>query len=284
MKLAIDGVRWAVSGRRILDGASLTVEPGEFVGLLGPNGSGKTSLLRCVYRALRPDGGAITLDGRDLRAIPAREVARRVAVLLQDTSGEFGYTVEETVALGRTPHKRLLEPTDREDEAIVAAALARVGATGLAWRELTTLSGGERQRVLLARALAQEPRLLLLDEPTSHLDLRYQIELLSLVRGLELTTLAVLHDVNLAAAYCDRIALFDAGCVVACGPPATVLTPALLRQVYGVEAAVATEADGTVLVRYWPARVARDHDGAAGGGARGAPGRLARGPAGGSRV
>lgn len=254
MRLVVEDLGWTVNTRRILDGVSFAVEAGEFVGLLGPNGCGKTTALRCIYRALRPKTGRVLLDGHDLWRMSRQAVARRVAVLAQDTGGEWEYTVEETVAMGRTPHKRLLEPTTLLDAEIVARALADVTASHLAGRDIVTLSGGERQRVLLARALVQQPELLVLDEPTSHLDLGFQLDLLSLVRERGTTTLAVLHDVNLAAAFCDRIALLRDGRVLAFGSPKDVLTPALLAYAYGINATVTEDTDGSVFVRYWPAR------------------------------
>lgn len=258
MRLVVQDLAWSVNTRLILDSVSFAVEPGEFVGLLGPNGCGKTTALRCVYRAMRPSRGQVLLNGRDLWEMSRQAVAQQVAVLTQDIGGEWEYTVEETVEMGRLPHKRLLEPTTLEDAEIVARALSDVDASHLAGRDLATLSGGERQRVLLARALVQRPGLLILDEPTNHLDLGFQLDLLSLVRRLGATKLAVLHDVNLAAAFCDRIVLLRDGRVAAYGPPKDVLTPDLLAQVYGIHATVTEDGDGSVFVRYWPGRAPRN--------------------------
>ncbi|MEV5969719.1 ABC transporter ATP-binding protein [Streptomyces sp. NPDC051921] len=218
--------------------ADLVVRPGETVGLVGPNGSGKTTLLRCLYGTLAPTSGRALLDGADLHAMGPRARARRVATVPQESAAEFELTVRELVALGRSPHKRFWEGDSSADLARTDAALARVGIARLAERPYPELSGGERQRALVARALVQEPELLVLDEPTNHLDIRYQLEILSLVRHLGTTNLLALHDLTLAAAYCDRLHVLKGGRVVAEGTPAEVLTPALLRDVYGVEAEV----------------------------------------------
>ncbi|MFJ3585299.1 ABC transporter ATP-binding protein [Streptomyces sp. NPDC090127] len=237
---------------RLID-ADLTARPGETIGLVGPNGSGKTTLLRCVYGTLAPTGGSILLDGADLSALGPKARARRIATVPQDGATEFELTVHELVALGRSPHKRFWEGDTAADRTLAEAALARVGIAELAHRPYPTLSGGERQRALVARALVQDPALLVLDEPTNHLDIRYQLEVLRLVRDLGTTNLLALHDLNLAAAYCDRIYVLERGRVVTEGPPADVLTPRLLRTVYGVEAEVIPHPrTGTPTVFYLP--------------------------------
>ena len=233
MRLDLDGVSVTVPGTRLLDDIRLTAEPGTVVGLVGPNGSGKSTLLRCVYQALRPDEGAVRLDGEDLRTMPPRAAARVLAALPQESGAEFDFTVTEVVAMGRLPHERRGAAEDRR---ICAEAMAATGVGHLADRGFLALSGGERQRVLIARALAQQPRVLVLDEPTNHLDISHQLDVLTLVRDAGLTVLAALHDLNLAAAYCDRLYVLDAGRVVASGIPEDVLRPALLAEVFGVRA------------------------------------------------
>ncbi|MGA4857383.1 ABC transporter ATP-binding protein [Streptomyces koyangensis] len=225
-------------GALLLDGVDLTVASGETVGVVGPNGSGKTTLLRCVYGTLTATSGRLLLDGQDAARLTAKERARLVAAVPQDATGAFGLTVRETVAMGHSPHKRFWEGDTAEDAAQARAALERVGAAHLADRRLDELSGGERQRVLIARALVQRPRILALDEPTNHLDIRYQLDILHLARTLPPTVLVVLHDLNLAAAYCDRLYVLAAGRVVATGTPAEVLTEELLHDVYGVHTRV----------------------------------------------
>ncbi|MET9951370.1 ABC transporter ATP-binding protein [Streptomyces sp. NPDC006339] len=236
-----------------LHDVDLVVRPGETVGLVGPNGSGKTTLLRCVYGTLAPTAGRALLDGDDLHALGARARARRVATVPQESATEFELTVRELVALGRFPHKRFWEADTAADLARADEALARVGIAELADRPYPELSGGERQRALVARALVQDPALLVLDEPTNHLDIRYQLEVLSLVREVGTTNLLALHDLTLAGAHCDRLYVLERGRVVAEGPPAEVLTPTLLATVYGVEAEVIPHPrTGTPLVVYLP--------------------------------
>ncbi|HMN30574.1 MAG TPA: ABC transporter ATP-binding protein, partial [Caldilineaceae bacterium] len=199
---------------------------------------GKSSLLRLIYRVLRPDAGLITLDGDDLWQMDTRRAAQTTAAVTQERASDFDFSVHEIVLMGRTPHKGLFDGDTPADFAIVEAALRQVNLTAYAGRSFRTLSGGEKQRVLVARALAQQAKLLVLDEPTNHLDIRHQLEILGLVKRLGVTTLAALHDLNLAAQYCERIFLLDAGKVVASGGPEQVLQPELIRQVYGVDAHV----------------------------------------------
>lgn len=222
----------------VLRKIDLDIERGEFVALLGSNGSGKSTLLRTVYRMLRPVAGAVRLGGDDVWRLSARESARRTGVVVQETPSDFDFTVAEVVQMGRTPHKGMLAQDTQEDAQIVLAALGRVSILAFAERQFSTLSGGEKQRVLVARALAQQPQFLVLDEPTNHLDIHYQLEILELVRGLGITTLVTLHDLNLAAAYCQRLYLLRAGQIVAAGTPEQVLTPELLREVFLVEVIV----------------------------------------------
>ncbi|KWX01236.1 ABC transporter ATP-binding protein [Carbonactinospora thermoautotrophica] len=240
LPLSLRDVSVEVAGATLIRELRLDVGAGEIIGLLGPNGSGKSTALRCVYRALRPSSGVVLLDGADLSGQSLRETARRIAALTQESRMELDFTVEEVVALGRSPHQRgNLRLTARERE-LCRDALRRLDITHLAQRSVLTLSGGERQRVLLARALVQEPAVLVLDEPTNHLDVRHQVELLSFLRGCGLTVLVALHDLNLAAATCHRVAVLRSGTLVASGTPAEVLTPELVRSVFGVDVTVVT--------------------------------------------
>ncbi len=218
---------------------TLALVPGVFTGVIGPNGSGKSSLVRALSRTLRPSGGAVLLDGQDLyAAYSARTAAQAIGVVPQDTSISLNFSVREVVRMGRAPHlpARPFASEDAADERIVAQALRAARVEDLAERPVTTLSGGERQRVLLARALAQQPEILLLDEPTASLDLRHQSEVLMLARHLAHSggkaVLAVLHDVNLAAAYCDTLILLDQGRAAAFGAPEEVLTAENVQAVY----------------------------------------------------
>ena len=234
MKLEIAGTTVRIDAATIVADVDLTVEEGEFVGLVGPNGSGKTTLLRTIYRALRPVVGVVRVGGDDVWRLAAKEAARRTAVVVQESSSDIDFTVREVVALGRIPHKGPLDRETAADDRICLAALERVGMAHLGERFFGTLSGGERQRVLVARALAQQSRLLVLDEPTNHLDVRFQLELLELIRSLRITTIASMHDLTLAADHCDRIYALQHGRVVAAGPPSDVMTASLIADVFGV--------------------------------------------------
>lgn len=242
MILRIAGLRVTLGGRDVVggddgggdgDGVDLVVGDGELVGVIGPNGSGKTTVLRTIYRALRPHAGRVLLDGDDVWALPAREVARRTAAVLQEGAIGFDFDVGEFVALGRTAAGGRGGHADTVEA--VAEALARVGMAGTQARSVAELSGGERQRVLLARALAQRPRLLVLDEPANHLDVRHQLDLLAMVRQVGVSALLTLHQLDLAV-WCDRLVVLDRGRVVAAGPPAEILTPRLVALVFGVNA------------------------------------------------
>jgi iron complex transport system ATP-binding protein len=225
-----------------LRGVDLQILAGEGLALVGPNGAGKSTLLRCVTGLLRPDRGSVALDGTPVEELTRSTIARRVAVVPQQVDLPFAMHVEEVVALGRVPHEdplRGLRPADHE---AVARAMARVGLAGFSGRDVRGLSLGERQLVLLATALAQESPLLLLDEPTVHLDLRHQVATMELLRGLAAaggtTVVAVLHDLHLAAHFFPRIAVLQEGRIVADGPPREVLTEGLVRDVFGVDPAI----------------------------------------------
>ncbi|MEU7000391.1 ABC transporter ATP-binding protein [Nonomuraea sp. NPDC046570] len=236
--LRVDHVSVVVDGRALVQDVCLDVAPGEVVALVGPNGAGKSTLLRTLYRALRPTSGRVTLDGEDVWRMTGRRLARRLAAVLQETPGEFELTVYDVVAMGRTPYKRAFQGDDADDRDIVTGALGDLDVADLAQAPFDRLSGGEKQRVLIARALAQRAGTMVLDEPTNHLDLRHQLDALRLVRRLGVTAVVALHDLNLAAAFCDRICVMDSGRLVAAGPPAQVLTASLLATVYRVDAEV----------------------------------------------
>lgn len=247
MKVEIDRVTVSLGGREIVRDASLTVESGEVVGLLGPNGSGKSSLLRTLYRAVRPRSGTVRLDGQDVLGLTGRQAARAVAVMLQDPPTDFDLSVEETVLLGRAPHHASFGRDTADDVRIVDDAMERAEITEVADRMVATLSGGQRQRVMLARALAQQSPVLVLDEPSNHLDISHQHELMSTVRHLGRTVIAALHDLNLASQYCDRVVVLAEGRIVATGSPGAVFTPDLIRSVFGVDARVLGDADDPVF-------------------------------------
>jgi iron complex transport system ATP-binding protein len=236
--VAVEDVTVSIGATDLVDAVTLTVRAGSFVALCGPNGSGKSTLLRCIHRAARPRRGVIMFDGADIASRSPRALARQVGVVLQERADELDFTVRDMVAMGREPHTSFFGALDDSDHLLVDASLERVGLGSLAARAYRTLSGGERQRVLVARALAQQTALLLLDEPTNHLDLRFQIEILDLVRALGITVVAALHDLQLAARFCDEVHLLDRGRLVRSGRPADVLTPPALLEVFGVDATV----------------------------------------------
>jgi len=238
MSLELRDLRVDIAGRPIVTGIGFTVPDGTFTGLLGPNGSGKSTILKTIYRVHRPAAGHVLVDGQDLLALRPRDAARRIAVVAQEFTLEFDFTVAELVMIGRTPHKRAFDRDDDADRAITEQAIERVGCRHLAHRGFNTLSGGEKQRVLIAQALAQGADHLILDEPTSHLDIRYQVEILELVAGLGVTVLAAIHDISLAALFCDTVQLIANGQLVTGGPPGQVLTAATVRAAYGTEVLV----------------------------------------------
>ncbi len=247
MELTIDGVGTRLGGRWVVDGVDATPPPGALTGLLGPNGAGKTTLLRLIAGLLTPEAGAVLVSDPDATdpapAVPVHTMARRVrarhvALLEQDSGAAAPLSVREVVALGRIPYRTLWGSDD--DAGAVDRALTAASAAHLAGRAWATLSGGERQRVHIARALAQEPQVLLLDEPTNHLDVAAQLSMLAFVRDLGVTSVAALHDLNLAAAFCEHVIVLSAGRLAAAGAPSDVLTPALLHEVYGVDAEVLT--------------------------------------------
>ncbi|HEY3941139.1 MAG TPA: ABC transporter ATP-binding protein [Acidimicrobiales bacterium] len=238
MSLHLKGLSVDIGDRRIVSGIDVDVPDGRFVGLLGPNGSGKSTVLKTLYRVHRPATGRVVLDGQDLLAMRPREAARRVAVVAQESVVEFDFSVREMAMIGRTPHKSAFGRDDEHDRMIVRDALERVGCGHLARRRFNTLSGGEKQRVLIARALVQGADHLVLDEPTNHLDIRYQVEVLQLVADLGVTVLAALHDLSLAALFCDTVYLLSNGRIVAGGAPSGVITAELVRHAYGADVLV----------------------------------------------
>jgi iron complex transport system ATP-binding protein len=259
--LVLEGVTASYAAAPVVRGVDLAVRPGEIVGLVGPNGSGKTTLVRVASRALRPSAGRVIVGGSDLSSMPARQAARLVAVVPQDLQPAFSFTALEIVLMGRTPHLSRWGGGGPEDWARARAAMAATQVQHLADRPVDQLSGGERRRVVLSQALAQDAPVLLLDEPTTHLDVRHVLDLLGIVRGLAVregtAVLAILHDLNLAASVCDRMVVLHRGQVVADGTPGAVVTPSLLREVYGVEADVSTDdLTGRPSIRVGPPPIA----------------------------
>ncbi|OWV82749.1 histidinol phosphatase [Rhizobium sp. R72] len=240
MSIRLEDVSFAAGNSLIVNGVSLTVQTGKVLGLLGPNGSGKSSLLRLICRLRKVRSGIIRLGESDVTTLARSDLARRIAFVEQQATTETQLTARDVVRLGRTPHRGVLSPLGVKDDAAVDEALSRVGMEGRATQLWQTLSGGERQRVHIARALAQSPAELLLDEPTNHLDIQHQLEILGLISRLGVTCVIALHDLNLAAMFCDQLAVLQQGSVVAIGTPQHVLTRDLIGDVFGVQAHVET--------------------------------------------
>ena len=250
MEIRTEAVSASLGGVKIIKSLNLSAGKGEFIGVIGPNGSGKSTLLKCIYRVLRPDAGAVYIEGKSISKLSIKESAKRLAVLAQHAAVSFDFTVLELVLMGRTPHKQALSRDNAEDYRIARESLATVGLAGFEKRIYTTLSGGERQRVMLAQALTQQTPCLILDEPTNHLDIKYQLQTMDIVKGLGCTVVAAVHDLNIAAMYCDRIYVLCDGEIVDEGSPADVLQPELIRRVYGVDARIIDDGTGQVVIAY----------------------------------
>ena len=250
MEIRTEDTTLSYGAARILKGISLETHTGEFVGIIGPNGSGKSTLLKCIYRVLKPDGGCIWLGDQELHEMKIRNSARKVAVVAQHNYYNFEFSVREVVMMWRAPHKKMLEKDGAKDFEIVDQALKTVGMYEFADRNFSTLSGGEQQRVILARALAQQTPCLILDEPTNHLDITHQLQLMELVRGLNVTVLSAIHDLNIAAMYCDRLYILKDGEIVGSGTPEELLTPETIRRVYQVESEIVRDRNGKMHILF----------------------------------
>lgn len=238
LKLQINNLKFSIDNEEILKDISFDIKKGAFVGIIGPNGSGKSTLLKNIYRVYKPSSGKIILDERVLSKLKEKECAQKIAVLAQESNTYFDFTVEQIVKMGRYPYKSIFEDYSKEDLQIVRQTLQKVGLENDMNRTFSKLSGGEKQRALIARALVQNADFLILDEPTNHLDIGYQIQLMDLVKNLKMTTLAAIHDINLAAMYCDYLIVIHKGKIVKVGSPEEVITVALLKEIFGVNAYV----------------------------------------------
>ncbi len=235
--LHVEDLNWQVESKHILKDINFSIKAGQFVGVIGSNGSGKTSLLRTLYRYTKPTAGRIMLQQQDIWRSSATDIAKQVAVVTQAPSS-LPYFVDEVVAMGLTPHKKLFEGENAADKQLIANALAQVDLRDLASNRFDTLSGGEQQRVLIARAIVQQGQLLIMDEPTNHLDIHYQIDILNRVKQLNTTVIASLHDLNIASAFCDTLILLAQGKIIAHGTPKQVLTEEIISDTYQVDVSV----------------------------------------------
>ena len=249
MNIKAENINITLEKNNILKGINIEVDNKEVVGIIGPNGSGKSTLLKCIYRVLKPNDGAILLDEVDIKDMTVKESSKKLAVLSQHNNYNFDFTVKDIVLMGRSPHKKFMERDNKEDYNIVNEALKKVDMLEFKDRCFQSLSGGEQQRVILARALAQQPQCLILDEPTNHLDIKYQLQLMRIVKSLNIEVIAAIHDLNIAAMYCDKIYVLKDGKIVKFGKTNEVLTKKLIKDVYEVDADVIVN-QGMVHISY----------------------------------
>ena len=253
MSLQVKNLDHKVGDKCILDKISLEVHDGEFVGLVGPNGCGKSTLLKNIYRTYRPQHDAIFIQGRDVLEYSSKKLAREMAVMAQENQVEFDFEVQDMVMFGSYSKKKFLEKHSAQDKALCEKHLREVGLEGYEHRSYLSLSGGEKQRVLLARVLMQDSPLIVLDEPTNHLDVNYQYQIMDILKEQDVTVFTSVHDLNLAALYCDKVIFMYSGHVVDYGTPEEVINEKNLRDYFGVEAQITVnEATGKKQIYYLP--------------------------------
>lgn len=250
MELNVRNVHYSIDKKEILKGVSLDVYDSQFVTIIGPNGCGKSTLLKNVYRVAKPSEGEILLNGKDINGYSLKESAKEMAVVSQFNELAFDCTVYDVVSLGRTPHLKALEREHASDKEIIEEAIKAVGLEEKKEQSYLSLSGGEKQRVVLARAIAQRPKLMILDEPTNHLDVRYQLQILTLVKNLGISVLAVLHDVTMAYRYSDVIYLMKEGKFIHHGPPNEVITKKNIEETFDVECDIVSNDHGSIYITY----------------------------------
>lgn len=233
--LNVESLDYSIGEKTIIKEINLKAKDGEFTGIIGPNGSGKSTFLKNVYKLLKPDKGLIYLDSKDLLKMTNRESAREISVVAQESYSGFDFSVMDIVLMGRNPYKSMFQNNSDEDIAIAQEALKRVGLEDFFHRSFLSLSGGEKQRALIARALAQKNDFLILDEPTNHLDIGYQVQIMNLIKGFHITTLAAIHDINLAALYCDNIYVIKDGEIIREGKPEDIITVELIKFLFNID-------------------------------------------------
>lgn len=238
MKILAKALEIFIGDKKILKDIDFTLNDKEFIGIIGPNGSGKSTLLRCIYRVQKPTSGKILFDGHEIDELSYRESALKLSVVAQQNFYNFDFSVLEIILMGRSPHKKMLERDNSNDFRIAFDALETVGLKGFEKRNFSTLSGGEQQRVILARALTQQTECMVLDEPTNHLDIKYQLQIMDLVKSLKLTVVSAIHDLNIAAMYCDRLVALKDGKVVGAGTPQDLLTEKFIYDIYEVKSQI----------------------------------------------
>jgi len=250
MSIDVKNIEISYGAEEILKNVSLNCNSQEFIGIIGPNGSGKSTLLKCIYRILKPSYGCVYIDGVPLESISIRDSARKIAVVSQHNDYSFEFTVRDIVLMGRSPHKRTMERDNLNDYRIVEEALDVVNMKSYANRNFSTLTGGERQRVILARALAQNTPYLILDEPTNHLDISHQLQMLKTIKGLNKIVISAIHDLNIAAMFCDRIYALSDGKIVGEGKPEEILTSNFIFKIYNVESEIIKDSKGQMHILY----------------------------------
>ena len=250
MNICATDIKMEIGNNQILKGVSIDSKSREFIGIIGPNGSGKSTLLKCIYRTFKPNNGCIMLGEEDISKMSVKESAKKLAVVAQHNYYNFDFSVGEVVLMGRSPHKKSLEPDNSEDYDIVNESLEKVGMLGFKNRSFSTLSGGEQQRVILARALAQQTPCLILDEPTNHLDIKYQLSLLNIVKSLNLTIISAIHDLIIASMYCDRLFVMKNGRIVGMGTPQEVLTKEFIKEIYDIDVEIVYDSKGDMHILY----------------------------------
>lgn len=238
--LEVENLQVDIKDKKILKDISLAISKKQFVGILGANGSGKSTLLKAIYQVVKPKSGVILFNEQAVADLSPNQKARQMAVVGQFNATNFDYTVFEYVMMGRYPHKHAFEKMNLDDEAIVIESLSMMGMAAYVSRRVSTLSGGEKQRIVIARALAQQPKCLILDEPTNHLDIKHQLHLYQLLKELKLTTIAVIHDIAFAYNYCDKVYAIKDGLVLAHGNPTDVINARLIKEIYGVKIEILT--------------------------------------------
>lgn len=239
-KLVVKELDFFIDKKQILNKVSLDIKEGAFVGIIGANGSGKSTLLKNIYRIYKPKSGRIELDGQDVLKMSPKDAAKKIAVLAQESTSEFDFKVEDIVKMGRYPYKSVFEDYSKDDMNLVDEMLKKVGLREHKDRVFNTLSGGEKQRTLIARALVQNANFLVLDEPTNHLDIGYQLQIMDIVKSLNITTFAAIHDMNLATMYCDYIIVMNDGGVVASGKTKEVLTKEMIKKIFNIDCHIGT--------------------------------------------
>ena len=238
MALDISSLSFNFGSKNILADIDLSIKDNGIVGIIGPNGSGKSTLLKCIYRVLKPKTGTIFIDGKNINDYPFKETAKKMAVVAQHNDTHFDFNVLEMVLIGRSPHKKFMERDSAEDIELAYKALEQVNMKDFADRNFSSLSGGEKQRIILARALVQNTDCLILDEPTNHLDIKHQLHFMSLAKDLKITVISAIHDLNIAAMYCNKIYALKGGQIIAAGSVNEVITEEVIKTLYDVEAKI----------------------------------------------